>query len=92
MAEKFKAKLRAKFKAAAKRDDADGRSLGYGDRTVGHRGGVTIPKSQRTAFFDQITGKVKKASKKRAHEILGSKLKGKAIETHKGLTGLRHPA
>jgi hypothetical protein len=92
LAEKFKSKLRGKLKAAAKRNEAEGRSLGYGDRTVGHRGGVSIPKSQRTAFFDQVTGKIKKASKKRAHEVLGSKLKGSAEEAHRGLTGIRHPA
>ena len=93
---KFKSKLRDKFKARAAKNEASGRSLGYGDRTAESyykdRKDVSVPQSRRTSYFDQIKGKVKEASQKRAHEVLSGKLKDGATEVHKGLTGIRHPA
>ena len=97
MAEKFKSKLREKFRAVAKKDKAGGRSLSYGSAQARYGDNeVTVPKSKRKAYFDQVKGtvvnKVKTATKKKAKEALSDKVKRGSEQAEKGLTGIKHPA
>lgn len=97
VAEKFKSKLREKFRAVAKKDKAGGRSLSYGSSRVRYGDNeVTVPKPQRKAYFDQVKGtvvnKVKTATKKKAKEALSARVKKGSEQAEKGLTGVRHPA
>ena len=94
MAEKFKSKLREKFRAVAKKDKASGRSLSYGSAQARYGDNeVTVPKPQRKAYFDQVKGtvvdKVKTATKKKAKEAL---VKKGSEQSEQGLTGIKHPA